>query len=225
MSTDGLDGACGCRFCSHANDTLSGESRVETVVASTRDFVAWPSVGSLVAGWLLVVPRRHHLALAQLLDEELRDLDEFVDGLRHRLMSTFNGHMYSFEHGPAARGISVGCSIDHAHMHLVPLDFDLAVAARSFEPQFTWQTGVDLRSLRPRHSAGESYLWLRSPDGSTMGTTGGALPSQYFRRVIAETLGLGEPDWRLEPRPQVAGRTVSALSAQLVVSTPVANSA
>ena len=36
-----------------------------------------------------------------------------------------------FEHGASHTGSIMGCGVDHAHVHLVPLDFNLAEEAVS----------------------------------------------------------------------------------------------
>lgn len=200
-----------CAFCLQlSNDVPTGRPE-DTAIAATTSFVAWPSVGSLVEGWLIVVPRSHCLALASLSDAEQFELTELVSLLTAALEVAYQGSVHTFEHGPAAPGTSLGCSIDHAHLHIVPLQFDLASAARAFEPRLTWLPAGNLSSLRTQHRNGYPYLWIRSPNGSSWVTFDIDVPSQFFRRVIADELDLGEPEWRREPRPEVAARTVRTL--------------
>jgi ATP adenylyltransferase len=200
-----------CAFCSQLTNARPHARPEDTAIAATKSFVAWPSVGSLVEGWLIVVPRSHCLALASLTDSQQYELTELVRGLIATLEAAYREPVYIFEHGPAMPGTSQGCSVDHAHLHLVPLEFDLISAARNFDSGVTWAAAGGLCSLRAQHSAGHPYVWIRSPNGDSWVTFDRDVPSQFLRRVIANELDLGEPEWRREPRPEVAARTVRTL--------------
>jgi diadenosine tetraphosphate (Ap4A) HIT family hydrolase len=200
-----------CAFCPQLSSRPSRGRPEDTILASTGSFVVWPSVGSLVEGWLIVVPKKHCLALASLGDADHGELTKLVSTLDSTLSAAYGLPVHTFEHGPAVPGTSIGCSVDHAHLHVVPLGFDLATAARAFDPHRTWFEAGDLSTLRGRHLAGTPYLWVRSPTGGTWTTFGGGIPSQFFRRLIARELDLGEPEWRREPRREIAARTVRTL--------------
>lgn len=172
-------------------------------ILRTERFVAVPSAGSLVAGWTLVVPRRPMLNLALANSEERRELDAIATDIANRLGE--NGQeVYFFEHGSRAVGSLTGCGVDQAHLHIVPLPFDLiaAVTARS-------ESGIVWREIRETETpfdalpeAGEYIaLWSRGGRRTMIGAVTQPV-SQWTRRVIADELGIGA-EWDYRNFPQL----------------------
>lgn len=209
-----------CTMCSRLASASDKVVRPEeTVVEATPSYVAWPSVGSLVEGHLLVLPRSHHLAFAPLWATDNGELTELLRAVKARLTTVFNQDVYLFEHGPAAHGLPVGCSVDHAHLHLVPLQFDLFAAACDFEPALRWHP-ANRERLAADYASGSSYLYVELPSGDAWATLAvEPLPSQFFRRVIAERLKLDNYEWRIAPRPEVTQRTLRSLRRARLVRT------
>ncbi len=117
-----------CQLCSASHTEVWNESLIES-----PNFVVLPSLGELVEGWVLVVPKAHFLSLAVLPDSlipEMRDLQQIVCERLQRIY----GPVAVFEHGPAGEQHTVGCGVDHAHLHLVPVDFELSFAVAPFLP-------------------------------------------------------------------------------------------
>jgi ATP adenylyltransferase len=177
----------------------------------SRNFVVLPSVGSLVEGWLLIVPRDHHIsmgALPDLLADEMRSL-------KHRLASRLRllyGELCAFEHGPARLERRVGCGVDHAHLHIVPVAFDLADAAAPFLPSdVSWaQGGWD--QCRAAYLSGKDYLYLEQPIGVGRIAVHDSFGSQVFRKAIAAKIGVPEQfNWREYPQPHIASQTVNSI--------------
>jgi diadenosine tetraphosphate (Ap4A) HIT family hydrolase len=109
-----------CKFC----EKFAGQSSVawgeatDQVLFESPNFVVVPSLGSILPGWLLIVPRNHFLCVGAMGDgliHEMRQLrDEAAESLRSQI-----GPVTYFEHGPVKACTSVGCGIDHAHLHIV----------------------------------------------------------------------------------------------------------
>jgi ATP adenylyltransferase len=159
--------------------------------------VAVPSVGALVPGWILIIPKRHVLSLAGLAAYEKRSFVAELHVLKRQYTERF-GSVTLFEHGPALPGGAVGCSIDHAHMHIVPTGgLDLVARAQAYFPGFTWRKIDGLGAVEP----GVPYLFVEPPVGSAWVATGNDIPSQALRRVVAAELGCtDEYDWKAFPR-------------------------
>jgi diadenosine tetraphosphate (Ap4A) HIT family hydrolase len=176
-------------------------------VARTERFVAVPSIGPLVPGWLLVIPTTHYLSFAQLeTSEEIVDeLREIADWWQHR-----HGPLTWFEHGPSAEGSLVGCGVDHAHMHLVPLQgFDLLLASRRQRPSLPFEP-IDGPSDITEKSDGEPYLYLQDEAGGSWLARSEEIPSQFFRRLIAAEQGRPEEfDWKRFPHRETLSLTLS----------------
>lgn len=175
-------------------------------VLETAHFSAIPTLGSLVDGWLLLIPKAHVSALADL-PEDLKG--EFENALRlvKTMVQARFGEAVLFEHGARSSGSLTGCGVDHAHMHIVPLD------ARKFQPELI---GTDLHWDRvdelPTRLSTEcrEYLWFQAGDRTAVAFPG-APTSQYFRRVVAQLVGKPEEwNYRDFPHHQSVRSTLAA---------------
>ena len=97
----------------------------------SENLVAIPSLGSLVEGWLLIVPRMHFISTGAFPPDLHEEFATFKREVCARLTALY-GEICAFEHGPYAPSRQVGCGVDHAHVHLVPVAFDLITAAGRF---------------------------------------------------------------------------------------------
>ncbi|WP_414642439.1 HIT domain-containing protein [Baekduia sp.] len=197
----------GCEFC----DRIATSQEVSLV--ADRDFLTWASVGALVEGHVLVLPRAHALSAARLDDDDLSELVRYTDQVSEQLRRHY-GPICVFEHGPNEPGTAVGCSIDHVHLHLVPWSSSLVDLARAHHPDLLWRDFArdDLRDgLRP--APDESYLLVQDADGRGAIGVGATIPSQALRRIIAAELGRAEEwDWKSYPQARNQTRTVMTLA-------------
>jgi ATP adenylyltransferase len=183
-------------------------------ILRTRRFVAVPSVGALVPGWTLVVPRRPLRNLSAASHVERRELLDIVDEIARPLRRQ-GEEVYCFEHGSRAEGSLTGCGVDQAHLHIVPLGFDLiAAAARSADGAIKW---ADRRIAPSPFDAlpqqGEYVVIWRTSDRLTMIGSVQYPVSQWVRRLIAAELGIGS-EWNYQTHPQAhnVARTLSMLA-------------
>ena len=178
----------------------------DTPVMETENFVALPSLGSLVKGWLVIVPRRRMPNLSMLQGAERRDLERLIQRLVPKLQ-VLNDNLYLFEHGGASDSL-LNCGVDQAHLHITPLNFNLFELATS-EPDVNWHLIPSSRGLIPAEPA-EEYLAVQ--DLAT-GQAAYGLPaspqSQWFRRLIARQLNVDTWDYKKYPSTQTMLRTLS----------------
>lgn len=182
-------------------------------ILRTENFVAVPSAGSLVAGWTLIVPRRAMLNLSQTTTAEREELDAMSTRVAH-LLGEGGQEVFFFEHGSRVVGSLTGCGVDQAHLHVVPLPFDLiAVATARTGEEIVWCDAHD--AAQPLDSLpveGEYVaLWSRSNRRAKIGSVREPV-SQWIRRVIAEELGIGaEWNYRHYPHPNRVLETLTWL--------------
>jgi ATP adenylyltransferase len=200
-----------CCFCSN----LVSAGRDETwnhPLLESRNFLVFPSLGSLIEGWLLVVPKEHYISMGALSADLVGEMEQ----VKNRLIATLSqqyGELCAFEHGPARPDRMVGCGVDHAHLHLVPLSFDLREAATTFMPPGTEWEDADWNSCRTAFEQGRDYLYIEQPIGRARITTNQDFGSQVFRRAIANRLGV--PDqfrWQDYPQKEIVANTIRSLS-------------
>jgi len=176
-----------CRFCSVA-DGASQPSVADRPWMSNSAYMALVSVGALVPGWSLVIPRAHRLNMAA--DLTLAEGHEFIASVVARVEAQF-GPAAVFEHGCASSESQTGCGVGHAHLHVVPLAFELVSAARAFDPDRRWdycklQDVAAMTNGREYLFAANRYEGAATEGSFTILEEG---ISQFFRRVIARELG------------------------------------
>jgi ATP adenylyltransferase len=194
---------------SYFESRFAKESLAETqgyrdyTLAESASFVALPTIGAIVPGWILIAPKTHCLALAALDDETLRELWHFESEVRSLVEYEF-GEVAIFEHGPSKPSSLVGCGVDHAHLHIVPIQLDLLAEASRLYPHIKWEAIDDLSAASEHHKAGRSYLYFRQPNVRNehfLATSSDGFSSQLFRRVIANGAGLHDQwDWKAFPQ-------------------------
>lgn len=183
----------------------------DTVLFESPNFVALPTVGALVKGWLLIVPRKFHLCYGALDESLFAEFESFKSEVVSAVENCF-GQVAVFEHGPASKLRSSGCGVDHAHVHVVPTEIDLVQAASKLQDSLNWQEVPSLRSSRSIFTQGVDYLYVEQPIGAGFICCHSSFPSQLMRRVIANFLGAPERyDWRRHPMLENVLATISEL--------------
>lgn len=207
-----------CCFCSSFVSAELTDSWNKPLLESSN-FVVVPSLGSLVEGWVLIVPKKHFICIGALSDGLLNEMENVKSDVSSHLGRLY-GDLCLFEHGPSMASRSVGCGVDHAHLHIVPLNFDLVNAAIPFLPDegVSWRR-ADSGSCRAAYKNGLDYLYVEQPLTGGRIATHSNFGSQVFRKAIASVLNIPEKfSWREYPQTHMVGRTISALTASLEVA-------
>ena len=160
----------------------------------------------------MVVPKMHVICAGALSPDLANEMRQLSSQIAAHLDRSF-GRACIFEHGPSTWRKSTGCSVDHAHLHIVPVDFDLAAAAQPFMPNNSAWKCADWLSCREAYLQGLDYLYVEQPVGEGRIATHTAFASQVFRKAIAQQLGIIEQfSWRDFPKIDIAARTVKTLT-------------
>jgi ATP adenylyltransferase len=189
-----------CILCSELEDH---EERApwNAPLIETENFVVIPSLGALVEGWLLIVPKRHHISYGALPVALRAEADALELQTRELLESQYKKPVVTFEHGPSAAKHGTGCGVDHAHLHLVPIECDLFAAVVSFVPPTVQWMASDWSEREHAYRYGLDYLYLKPPGSGGLIAVADDFGSQVFRRAISLHLGVeGEYSWRDYPR-------------------------
>lgn len=184
----------------------------------TSNFSVVPSLGSLIEGWVLIVPKRHVICMGELPDQLWDEMTDLKTTIAAALIERY-GEVCAFEHGPHGPNREVGCGVDHAHLHLVPIStkIDLAKAAESFLPAGTAWSAATMNDCRAAFSQRKDYLYVEQQAAGRI-ATGTALGGQIFRKAIAAQLGIpGEFNWREYPRLGIVRETVEKLHGSMAV--------
>lgn len=206
-----------CRYCNfllEKNGDRGNSEPWNTVLYESDNFVVVPTLGSLVEGWLLIVSKEHLLcmgAVTNILRGELED----VIGFTKNVLKNAYEPLTIFEHGPSREGTSVGCGVDHAHIHLVPLKFSLLTEARVSEEVGEYEWNIcrgDLWQLGELYQQGKAYLYIKEPGSESVYCTPKSVPCQSLRRIIARKLGVGDKyDYNQHPFKSAVESTIKTV--------------
>jgi diadenosine tetraphosphate (Ap4A) HIT family hydrolase len=181
------------------------------VLLETGSFVVVPSLGALVPGHILILPRSHYFSTAEMPEPELRYLESLASRSRE-IVSEVYGPCSFFEHG-CVEGIGkAGACIDHAHLHLLPVGENLQP---EIERKFGLAVSVrGLRDLKQFVSNGIPYLYYRPPDGLAYGYEARTAPTQFFRQLVfAARQDVPSWDWKSDLRVEAVKQTYDSLIA------------
>jgi diadenosine tetraphosphate (Ap4A) HIT family hydrolase len=204
-----------CDFC----DELSGGSNNafakiykqqprSRILYRSQSFVLLPSLGQIAEGHLLIVPTRHHTALADMSSSSVDELSEFRNFVRLGLAQAYGPTVF-FEHG--IRGTqSGGCGIDHAHMHAVPTS--LSKPMEALRKNHLFKPIVNFSEITQQVSPNSPYLYYEETSGEAWTCEVDFIPSQYLRKLLAESIGTDSWDWRKCGREEALITSLERLS-------------
>lgn len=196
-----------CRFC---NITVGKYqyAEIDQPFASNEEFVAMASIGALIEGWSLIIPKEHQFSMRNVYDKP--EFAEFAVTVSSLLVQQY-GTLIAFEHGSNKEGSITACGTDHAHLHFVPYceslfpDLQISglqwvqchaseIASRVGNSEYLFYSELGVR--KAWHDP-EGYLHvLEHPI------------SQFFRHLIAARTGHAEAsDYRRFPYLNTARQT------------------
>ena len=203
-----------CTFCTKfGRDADMIESLIsDRILFESPNFVVVPTLGALTEGWLLIVPRTHYIcfgAVNETLFAEFYRLKSEVQ----RCLEDCYGSLAMFEHGPAHSKEPLGCSVDHAHVHIVPTEYDLLDEVKNvFSQDLQWHPVEGIIELTTVHKNGLPYVYLEQPLGIGRFGTHPKFDSQIFRKAIARSIDRPERfDWRRFPELGTVASTVETI--------------
>ncbi|HEY5705917.1 MAG TPA: HIT domain-containing protein [Terrimicrobiaceae bacterium] len=176
---------------------------VRRVMLESRSFAVIPSLGPLASGHSLLCPRNHIKSFASISPDLHEEYGQLKKKLRTILNEIYGTGIHLFEHGMATKGNRIVCTVDHAHMHFLPLPQTFEIDANGLQgwTEFDGSLSELLKLTQDRE-----YIVYETPDGVCRLLTAqeGALESQYMRKVLAKGLGHRKWDWRAAPNARAA---------------------
>lgn len=188
--------------------TLNEDEYQQRVAMETESFVVIPSLGPLAEGHMLLCTRGHLASFAEIPKKCYDDYNDARASLKACLEQHYEASIWIFEHGMGLFGGRQLCTVDHAHMHFVPLPKDFKLKNRFLQNWISFDGTIANMKLR---SNGQEYLYLQTPDGHFMSDVDSTIPSQYLRKIIAEGQGNHDWNWREHLKPMLAAKAFSAL--------------
>jgi len=184
-----------CQFCREFETgkieikTKDTKLKIDRVILPSENFLIFPSLGQIVEGYLLIVPKEHYISVAQIPNKHYNELREVQEKVRRVLTKHYSKPIF-FEHGPLSKQERAGCCVEHAHLHAVPTKARLL---DEITKHFQYRKIKNFSEL-PTKTA---YLFLEENNEKYVFPIKEVIPPQYLRQVLAAKLGVPEKwDWR-----------------------------
>jgi len=190
---------------------MTDNSLADKVLFESRNFVVTPTAGSIVPGWLLLIPKTHHLCFGELNESLWHEMLE-LRTLAADALYQVAGNVAFFEHGPSQPATTVGCGVDHAHLHLVSTDINLLAGARKISKSpINWERCSGIHVVQDYWNKKNPYLYVEQAGEAWIGTHS-QIESQLFRKVIANGVGLTDCfDWKTHSFEENISKSIKAI--------------
>jgi len=206
-----------CCFClEFRNNEVDGEvlkkySVTNRILFDNNQFVVLPSVSPIVENHLLVLPKMHINTMKQLSDRQKKMLFLLIKNITQ----LFNGNYFIFEHGAFPVNGNT-CGVDHAHIHILPIDEKLSETVIGFiKKSYSAKLYKDL--LSSLNDETEMPYLLYGNDKLGMYSCNNAnFPSQFMRKALCDILGKKEWDWRNLTNERFFSGAVSGLKGKIL---------
>ncbi|MDD4877522.1 MAG: HIT family protein [Candidatus Nanoarchaeia archaeon] len=172
----------GCPFCDR-------KSLEKDLIAETKNFVVVPTLGQIVEGYSLIIPKKHVLCYGLLSEKMIDEYLELKEKVDKAVTSAYQKPMY-FEHG------IVGQTVPHAHIHCVPTDRDLlpALMLRNYSIKANRKINSEKDLKQVLHDFGPYYFYECSGVKMAFDVNSHEGP---MRSALANALGTPElADWQ-----------------------------
>ena len=176
----------------------------------TENFAVIPSLGAIVEGWLLVIPKEHCISFGYLQSPQLFDeLNQLINKVGNVVQKLY-GEYVIFENGAFCSNKLVGCGVDFAHIHIVPTKFNLIETIENeFGISYDWKQIDNISESAKYVEDNKPYLYYNNQQRESFITTNDNIPSQLFRKAVAFNAGLSdEYDWKEYPFTENIHKTI-----------------
>lgn len=186
--------------------SIAGGAAPPRIIGENDAYVALVTIGPVVRGHCLIIPRHHTGSMTASAPDECRLGVELLCKLAANLRRIYHTGALVFEHGTGDGSTCRPCSVGHAHWHVVPTDVN---AREMLIPEFTWH-----RVTSPLIPPIRDYLLVGNEGAEYWATYPETLiPSQILRRRLAVLVGREKSwDWRKEPGVDCILRTIADLN-------------
>jgi diadenosine tetraphosphate (Ap4A) HIT family hydrolase len=188
-----------CLFCKIASER-NFINIEDTILDESENFYAKPALGQFMKGYILINSKKHLLNYSNLDSPELHsELQKFIIKVSNKIKEFTHSELLLFEHGSinkycADKMCSAKC-IDHAHLHLLPLDFDIHFILKK---NFTHQLINDIKELSTLKP--DSYIYSNFQNNEYIYHVDKPIPSQFVRQIICDALNIGDKwNWKIHP--------------------------
>jgi len=182
------------------------------IILENESFVVIPSLGAITPGHSIICPKKHIKSIAQL-DEKLEeDYYKIKEKISRLLRKTYKSDIHYFEHGTARNSSKILCTVDHAHMHIIPCNVSIELLL--FKDLLWVEANNTISDLRDVVGSNE-YIYYESPEEKIFVAKNicEEFESQYMRKVFKLALNQNSDwNWRETPKAEEANEVYKLLT-------------
>lgn len=184
-----------CVFCNIVRTGDNNNNKEKNVILYEDDLILIvQAAGSPVRGYLMIVTKRHVNGFAELSQAELKHVEEIINTIKFFYKKKFNINSIILEHGSTENGRHPQ-SIVHAHLHLIPFNFNKEIEGELFAKLHLKQIAT-FESIKINKKLD---YWLYCDKKGRYYTASNILdvPRSIFMNLIAKQINLPLPyEWR-----------------------------
>ena len=184
-----------CVFCNIVKTGDNNNEKEKNVILYEDDLILISqATGSPVRGYLMIVTKQHINGFAELSQAELKHVEEIINTIKFFYKKHFNINSILLEHGSTENGRHPQ-SIVHAHLHLIPFNFNKGIEDELF-------TELHLKQIESFESIKINEkldYWLYCNPKGKYYTSSNIInaPRSIFMNLIAKQINLKLPyEWR-----------------------------
>lgn len=176
----------------------------------SQNFRVIPSIGAIVEGWVLLIPKKHYVSFSEIDETLLFEAKNLGERTRALLHNTYQCEIVSFENGANSKNNLIGCGVDYAHIHFVPIKINLKkIIEKEFQIKIDWHNINSIVELKKYRKS--SYFYIRT-EFTEFATIAPQPKSQLIRKGIANAVGKpNEFDWKKYPFYSNVNKTINSL--------------
>lgn len=172
-----------CPFCKNTrfkNNELINIDTTDSILFENDKLYIQVDISPLCRGHILIITNDHYLNFYETPRKIKDDVVKLKDKIRKLYKDIYNSDVLFFEHGSSMSGYA-GASIDHAHIHAIPINYDF-----SNELNLGESINCDIFSTHGFHNE-FSYIYLENSYKKIIYKVE-KLPSQFMRKVVSNKL-------------------------------------
>jgi len=205
-----------CRFCNivDADGNIATNKDENQPIWSDDGYFALASIGALIEGWVLIIPKTHVFSMKECYKEE--GFINFTNEMLYVMNNQYNKSFIAFEHGANKCESETSCGTNHAHLHIIPYQNSLYEDMRS--QGLVWKKCKS--SQISSYVGNNEYLFYTEISANSAWSDPEGFVhileypiSQFFRKLIANQLNCPDKyNYKQYPRIDTAIKTKNILS-------------
>ena len=184
-----------CVFCDLVKNGDNNNEKEKNIILYEDELILiTQATGSPLRGYLMIITKRHVNGFAELSRNELKHVERIICIIKKLYKQYFNINSILLEHGSTEEGRHLQ-SIVHAHLHLIPFNFDKKIENELF-------TVLQLKPIQALENIKINEkldYWLYCNPKGEYYTSSEILdaPRSIFMNLIAKQINLPLPyEWR-----------------------------